>query len=82
MTYTVFIDVEEDIRLKRRILRDTKLRARSEESVKKQFNDSVKPMHEKFIEPTKKFADIIISNDNDCFNKLCKTITKILMMNE
>ena len=82
MSLTVFIDVAENIRLKRRIFRDQRLRARSEKSVKKQFYDSVRPMHEKFIEPTKKIADIIISNDIDCFNKLCKNITKILMNNE
>lgn len=56
----VFIDADSDIRLKRRILRDTKERGRSLESVLDQFIKQVKPMHEKYVEPTKKYADIII----------------------
>ena len=56
----VFIDADSDVRLKRRILRDTKERGRSLESVLEQFIKQVKPMHEKYIEPTKKYADIII----------------------
>ena len=56
----VFIDADSDVRLKRRILRDTKERGRSLESVLEQFIKQVKPMHEKYVEPTKKYADIII----------------------
>lgn len=56
----VFIDADSDIRLQRRILRDTKERERSLESVLEQFIKQVKPMHEKYVEPTKKYADIII----------------------
>lgn len=56
----VFIDADSDVRLKRRILRDTKERGRSLESVLDQFIKQVKPMHEKYVEPTKKYADIII----------------------
>ncbi len=56
----VFIDADSDIRLQRRILRDTKERDRSLESVLEQFIKQVKPMHEKYVEPTKKYADIII----------------------
>ena len=56
----VFIDADSDVRLKRRILRDTKERGRSLDSVLEQFIKQVKPMHEKYVEPTKKYADIII----------------------
>lgn len=56
----VFIDADSDVRLKRRILRDTVERGRSLESVLDQFIKQVKPMHEKYVEPTKKYADIII----------------------
>ena len=56
----VFIDADSDVRLQRRILRDTKERDRSLESVLEQFIKQVKPMHEKYVEPTKKYADIII----------------------
>ena len=56
----VFIDADSDVRLQRRILRDTKERGRSLESVLEQYIKQVKPMHEKYVEPTKKYADIII----------------------
>lgn len=56
----VYIDADSDVRLQRRILRDTKERGRSLDSVLEQFIKQVKPMHEKYVEPTKKYADIII----------------------
>ncbi|MDO5047896.1 MAG: uridine kinase [Anaerococcus sp.] len=56
----VFVDADSDIRLQRRILRDTKERGRSLESVLTQYISQVKPMHETYIEPSKKYADIII----------------------
>lgn len=56
----VFVDADSDIRLKRRILRDTVERGRSVESCLTQYIEQVKPMHEKYVEPTKKYADIII----------------------
>ena len=54
------IDTDDDIRLARRILRDIKERGRSVESVINQYVDVVKPMHHQFIEPTKRYADIIV----------------------
>ena len=54
----IFEDADE--RLMRRILRDTKERGRSVESVLSQYVTTVKPMHEQFVEPSKKYADIII----------------------
>lgn len=56
----VFIDADSDVRLQRRILRDAKERGRSLDSVLEQYIKQVKPMHEKYVEPTKKYADIII----------------------
>lgn len=56
----VFVDADSDVRLKRRILRDTKQKARSLDSVLTQYINQVKPMHEKYVEPSKKYADIII----------------------
>ena len=56
----VFVDADSDVRLQRRILRDTKERGRSLESVLTQYIKQVKPMHERYIEPSKKYADIII----------------------
>lgn len=56
----VFVDADSDIRLKRRILRDTVERGRAVESCLTQYIEQVKPMHEKYVEPSKKYADIII----------------------
>lgn len=60
MDIKIFVDTDADERLVRRILRDVKERGRSLESVISQYINTVKPMHEQFVEPTKKYADIII----------------------
>lgn len=56
----VFVDTDADVRIIRRILRDVKERGRSLESVVTQYLTTVKPMHEEFVEPSKKNADIIV----------------------
>lgn len=56
----VFVDTDDDIRLARRILRDINERGRSVDSVIKQYIEVVKPMFHQFIEPTKRYADIIV----------------------
>lgn len=56
----IFVDTDADVRIIRRIVRDMKERGRSLDSVIKQYMDVVKPMHNEFIEPTKRYADIII----------------------
>lgn len=56
----VFIDTDADIRIIRRILRDVRERGRTLDSVVNQYLTTVKPMHEQFVEPSKKYADIII----------------------
>lgn len=56
----IFVDTDADIRLIRRLLRDTKERGRSIDSVLTQYMTTVKPMHEKYVEPTKKLADIVV----------------------
>lgn len=56
----VFVDTDADERLLRRILRDTHERGRSLESVLTQYITTVKPMHEEFVEPSKRYADVII----------------------
>ena len=60
MDIKVFVDTDADLRLSRRILRDVRERGRSMESVIEQYTTTVKPMHEEFVEPSKKFADVII----------------------
>ncbi|MGN1042960.1 MAG: uridine kinase [Christensenellales bacterium] len=56
----IFVDTDADVRIVRRILRDVKERGRSLDSVITQYLTTVKPMHEKFIEPSKRVADIIV----------------------
>ena len=56
----IFIDAPSDLRLKRRMERDIRERGRTQESVLRQWNDTVSPMHEEFCEPTKKYADIVL----------------------
>ncbi len=56
----VFIDTDADVRIIRRIMRDVRERGRTLESVIEQYLSSVKIMHEQFVEPSKKYADIIV----------------------
>ena len=60
MDVKVYVDTDADVRLARRILRDVCNRGRSMESVIEQYLSTVKPMHEKFVEPSKRYADVII----------------------
>ena len=60
MDIKVYVDTDDDIRIIRRIRRDIEERGRTLDSVINQYLTVVKPMHHQFIEPTKKFADIII----------------------
>jgi len=60
MDIKVFVDTDADERLIRRIVRDVNERGRSLESVIAQYTNTVKPMHEQFVEPYKKYSDIIV----------------------
>ena len=60
MDIKVFVDADADIRICRRIKRDVNKRGRSLESVITQYQETVKPMHEKYVEPSKKYADIVV----------------------
>ena len=62
-TFNVFLDIPSDIRLIRRINRDMNNRGRTIESITKQYLDTVRPMHEQFVEPSKNYADISIDNE-------------------
>lgn len=56
----VYVDTDADVRILRRILRDVNERGRTLDSVVTQYLTTVKIMHEQFVEPSKKFADIIV----------------------
>lgn len=60
MDIKIYVDTDADERLMRRIKRDMLERARSIESILEQYTNTVKPMHEEFVEPSKRHADIII----------------------
>lgn len=60
MDIKIFVDTDADVRILRRILRDVRDRARSLESVVDQYLTTVKPMHEQYVEPSKRNADIIV----------------------
>ena len=60
MDVRIFVDTDADVRLCRRILRDVSERGRSLESVLSQYQNTVKPMHEMYVEPSKKYANIIV----------------------
>ena len=60
MDIKIFVDADADIRICRRMKRDVNKRGRSLESVILQYQQTVKPMHEKYVEPSKKHADIVV----------------------
>lgn len=60
MDIRIFVDTDADVRLCRRIKRDVNKRGRSLDSVLTQYQQTVKPMHEKHVEPSKKYADIVV----------------------
>ena len=60
MDIKIYVDTDADIRFIRRLLRDVQDRGRTLDSVIEQYCTTVKPMHEQFVEPSKKYADIIV----------------------
>ena len=63
--YKIFVDTDADERILRRLVRDVKERGRSLDSVINQYLTTVKPMHEAFVEPSKRNADIIVPNGGE-----------------
>ncbi len=60
MDIRIFVDTDADVRLCRRIKRDVNKRGRSLESVLTQYQQTVKPMHERYVEPSKKYAHMVV----------------------
>lgn len=82
MDIKVFVDTDADVRIIRRLLRDVKERGRDLDSVVTQYLGTVKPMHEEFVDPSKKRADIIIPEGgaNDvALNMLLEKIKSFLV---
>ncbi|HEQ60734.1 MAG TPA: uridine kinase [Firmicutes bacterium] len=81
MDVKLYVETDADVRLARRLRRDVKERSRSLESVMQQYFEVVRPMHLQFVEPSKKYADLIIPEGG--FNEvaidiLCSKITRLL----
>ena len=82
MLLKIFIHTSEKIRFSRRIKRDINERGRNSASVHKQYADTVFPMHQKFVEPSRFIADINISGENnikDSINQIIESIDTILV---
>lgn len=73
----IFVDTDADLRLIRRIIRDINERARTVDSVIAQYINTVRPAHEQFIEPTKKYADIIVTEGGNNLVAVDLMVTKI-----
>jgi uridine kinase len=73
----IFVDTDADIRIMRRIMRDMKERGRTLDSIMKQYISTVRPAHEQFIEPSKKYADIIVTEGGNNLVAVDLMVTKI-----
>src|SRR5699024_2551244 len=81
MDIKVFVDTDSDLRIIRRLMRDIKERGRSLDSVIQQYIEEVRPAHLQFVEPTKRYADIIIPEGGQnqvAIDLLATKIDKIL----
>jgi len=74
----IYVDTDADVRILRRLVRDVNERGRTIESVIKQYLDTVKPMHESFVEPTRRYADVIIPEGGHNTVALDIVLSKIL----
>ena len=75
MDIKVFIDADADIRLMRRIERDVKERGRAIETILRQYQATVRPMHLQFVEPSKRYADLIVPEGG--YNRVAIDLMKV-----
>ena len=75
-TVRIFMATPEEVRFQRRMARDIKERGRTPESVKLQYESTVLPMHEKYVEPSKVHADLIIQGEYDLKDVITMINTK------
>ncbi|MEM7584846.1 MAG: uridine kinase [Acidobacteriota bacterium] len=81
LDFKVYVDTDADVRLKRRILRDIKERGRDLEDVLRQYMTSVRPMHLEFVEPSKRWADVIVPEGGEnrvALEMVCARIEQLL----
>ena len=79
MDVKIFVDTDADIRICRRMKRDVNKRGRSIESVITQYQQTVKPMHEKYVEPSKKYADLVVPEGGK--NPVALTLLELYIRN-
>ena len=80
-TTTIFIDAENNTRLRRRTVRDIQTRGRTVEEVKHRFEDTILPMHNAHIQPHKETSDYVFDNNKDDLSRLgsfCKLVNKLI----
>ena len=77
MDIKIFVDTDADVRLCRRIKRDVNKRGRSLDSVLTQYQTTVKPMHEKYVEPSKKYANLVVPEGGKNFVALDMIMDRI-----
>lgn len=82
MDIKLFVDTDADIRLIRRVRRDMTERGRTLESVIRQYTESVRPMHLEFVEPSKRYADIIIPEGGFNVTAIDMVVAKVEAMIE
>lgn len=84
LSIKVFVDTDPDVRILRRVLRDIEERGRTIQSIHDQYLNTVKPMHDAFIEPSKKYADIIIpeGGHNEVGVQLLSILTENYLLGE
>ncbi|MDF2945594.1 MAG: uridine kinase [Bacillales bacterium] len=80
MDIKIFVDTDSDLRILRRLVRDINERERSLESVIDQYVNVVRPMHNQFIEPTKRYADVILPEGGQNHVAIDLMVTKIHMI--
>lgn len=73
----IYLDAPPEVRMGRRIARDIESRGRTAESVRRQYETSVRPMHELYVAPTRAHADLVLVNDRatgDCVRAVCDAL--------
>jgi uridine kinase len=73
----VFVDLGEEICLARRIERDTRERGRTRESVLEQFSTTVRPMAQRYVHPTRQFADVVLTGDSEISEEMERVLKHI-----
>jgi len=73
----VFVETPEHIRISRRMERDIRFRGRTKDSIERQYYSTVKPMHEKFVQPSKSYSDLVIDGTAPLNNSINQIKSKI-----